>query len=78
AALSFARRFDEASRLATGMSKTILNQALHSDQRGLADMEAMAQALCLASDYHKQAVQRFLNKQPLAFDWDRMTKDKPA
>ena len=78
AALAFARRFDEASRLATGMSKTILNQALHSDQRGLADMEAMAQALCLASDYHKQAVQRFLDKRPLAFDWDRMTKDKPA
>ncbi len=74
AALTLARRFDSASRLATGMSKTILNQALHSDQRALADMEAMAQALCLASDYHKEAVQRFLDKQPLAFDWDRMSK----
>lgn len=79
AAFSFARRFDESSRLAVGMSKTILNQSLHSDQRSLADQEAMAQALCLASDYHKDAVQRFLHKQPLLFDWDRMTtKDKPA
>ncbi|MGD9862399.1 MAG: enoyl-CoA hydratase/isomerase family protein [Pseudodonghicola sp.] len=74
AAFALARRFDQASRLATGLSKTILNQALHSDQRALADMEAMAQALCLASDYHKEAVQRFLDKQPLDFDWDRMNK----
>ena len=79
AAFTFARRFDDASRLAAGMSKAILNQSLHTDQRALADQEAMAQTLCLASDYHKEAVQRFIDKQPLAFDWDRMTaKDKPA
>ncbi|MBB05688.1 MAG: enoyl-CoA hydratase [Pseudooceanicola sp.] len=79
AAFAFARRFDDASRLAAGMSKAILNQSLHTDQRALADQEAMAQTLCLASDYHKEAVQRFIDKQPLAFDWDRMTaKDKPA
>jgi 2-(1,2-epoxy-1,2-dihydrophenyl)acetyl-CoA isomerase len=35
-------------------------------------MEAMAQTLCLASDYHKEAVQRFLDKKPLEFDWDKM------
>jgi 2-(1,2-epoxy-1,2-dihydrophenyl)acetyl-CoA isomerase len=74
AALTFAKRFDTSSRLAAGMAKTILNQALHTDQRALADMEAMAQALCLASDYHKEAVQRFLDKKPLEFDWDSMTK----
>jgi 2-(1,2-epoxy-1,2-dihydrophenyl)acetyl-CoA isomerase len=72
AALAFARRFDTSSRLAAGMAKVILNQAMHTDQRALADMEAMAQTLCLASDYHKQAVQRFLDKQPLEFDWDKM------
>ncbi|MEZ5676261.1 MAG: hypothetical protein R3D81_13875 [Thalassovita sp.] len=33
------------------MAKTILNQALHTDQRALADMETMAQALCLAGLY---------------------------
>ncbi|UOA17209.1 enoyl-CoA hydratase/isomerase family protein [Sulfitobacter dubius] len=75
AAMTLARRFDHGSRLATGMSKAILNQSLHSDQRALADMEAMAQTLCLASDYHKTAVQRFLDKKPLEFDWDRMTKE---
>jgi 2-(1,2-epoxy-1,2-dihydrophenyl)acetyl-CoA isomerase len=54
------------------MAKVILNQAMHTDQRALADMEAMAQTLCLASDYHKEAVQRFLDKKPLEFDWDKM------
>lgn len=75
-ALELAARFDNASRLATGLSKTILNQALHSDQRSLADKEAMAQALCLETEYHQSAVARFLNKQPLAFDWDRMANEE--
>lgn len=73
AALAFAGRFDSASRLAAGMSKVILNQSLHTDQRALADMEAMAQALCMCSDYHKDAVRRFLEKRPLEFNWDQMT-----
>lgn len=78
AALDLAGRFDHASRLATGLSKTILNQALHSDQRALADKEAMAQALCLETDYHQTAVRRFLDKQPLDFDWDRMDREGDA
>ena len=74
AAMAFAGRFREASRVAIGMSKSILNQASHLDQRTLADMEAYAQAVCMSTDYHRQAVERFLSKQPLAFDWDAMDR----
>lgn len=74
AARAMAGRFAKSSRIATGQAKVILNQSLHTDQRALADMEAWAQAVCLASDYHKTAIRRFLDKQPLEFDWDAMDR----
>ena len=77
-AMRFAGRFRHASRDAIGMAKTILNQASHLDQRALADMEAYAHAICISTDYHRQAVERFLAKKPLAFDWDRMEKEKQS
>ena len=76
AALKIAARFETSSRLATGMAKTMLNQSFDNDYRALSDMESMAQALCMTSDYHKAAIERFLDKKPLEFDWDRLTKDE--
>jgi len=70
-ALAYARRFNNASRDAIGMAKTILNKSSESDQRTLSEMESYAQAVCMETDYHQDAVKRFLSKQPLAFDWDR-------
>ena len=75
-ALNYAKRFSTSSPLATGQAKIILNQSFNLDQRALADIEAWAQALCLDSAYHKSAVQRFLKKEPVAFDWDRMDKEQ--
>ena len=75
AAIRMAKRFGKSSRVATGQAKAILNQSFHTDQRALADMEAWAQAVCLGSEYHKAAVRRFLDKQPLEFDWDRMDNE---
>ena len=72
AAMGFAGRFRHASRDAIGMAKNILNQSSHLDQHALADMEAFAQGVCFSSEYHQKAAQRFLAKEPLAFDWDRM------
>ena len=70
AALAFSERFKTSSRVAAGMAKSILNHSFHTDQRMLAEMESMGQAICMASDYHKAAVRRFLDKQPLTFNWD--------
>ena len=68
-ALALAARFHAASTEALGMSKNILNRSFNLDQNTLAELEAHAQALALHTSYHDDAVSRFLDKQPLAFNW---------
>lgn len=75
AAVALARRFTGASTLALGLAKTMLNQSFHLDQHAMAEMEAFAQAICLDSPYHKEAVAGFLDKQPSCFDWDAMDRE---
>ena len=71
AAIEFAGRFRHASRDAIGISKNILNQSFNLDLRALGELEAFGQAVAHGSDYHTNAVNRFLNKEPLEFDWDK-------
>jgi 2-(1,2-epoxy-1,2-dihydrophenyl)acetyl-CoA isomerase len=70
AAMDLAARFKDASRQAIGLSKNILNQSLHLDFRALGEMECFAQSVAHNSEYHHEAVQRFLDKKPLKFNWD--------
>lgn len=72
AAMAFAGRFRKASRLAAGQAKMILNQSFHLDQKALSEMESWAQALCMESPYHRDAIRRFVEKEPLQFDWDKL------
>ena len=71
AAQALARRFGEASTAAIGMAKTVMNQAFELDARAMAELESYAQTAARASAYHQDAVQRFRDKQPLRFDWDK-------
>jgi 2-(1,2-epoxy-1,2-dihydrophenyl)acetyl-CoA isomerase len=73
-AMAFARRFLHASTLAAGLSKSILNQSLHLDQRALAELECYAQALCMDSAYHDAAVRTFLRGDDLAFRWEALAR----
>lgn len=66
-AMALARRFTEASPVAIGLTKNILNQSFQLDQRALAELESYAQGLCMDSEYHREAVRRFLAREPLAF-----------
>ncbi|GGG40889.1 enoyl-CoA hydratase [Caldovatus sediminis] len=75
-ALAFAARFRHAPTAALGMAKHALNQSFNLDQRALGEIEAYAQAVAIHSAYHRAAVERFLGKQPLEFDWDRMQRDE--
>ena len=70
AAMALAARFRHASRDAIGISKNILNQSHHLDLRALGELESFGQAVANSTDYHKEAVSRFLDKQPLLFNWD--------
>ena len=65
------KRMQQSSRAAFGITKRIANQAFDVDASGHIEMEAAGQAICLASEYHKDAAQRFAEKRPLRFNWER-------
>lgn len=73
-AKAMAERLKVGSKLAIGLSKSILNRSFETDYRALANHEATAQALCLSSDYHRAQAARFASKQPLPYDWDVLVK----
>jgi 2-(1,2-epoxy-1,2-dihydrophenyl)acetyl-CoA isomerase len=73
-ARTLANRLKVGSKLAIGLSKSILNRSFETDYRALANHEATAQAVCLASDYHKQQAARFARKEPLPYDWEKLAK----
>ena len=64
-----ARSFTGASPMAVSLVKQGVSMALAQDLRSLLASEADHQALCFVTDDHVQAVQRFLDKQPAAFQW---------
>ncbi len=66
-----AERMAHAPTAALGMAKNVLNRSFNLDQDTLAEMEANAQAIALNSHYHRDAVRRFLDKQPLAYNWPK-------
>jgi 2-(1,2-epoxy-1,2-dihydrophenyl)acetyl-CoA isomerase len=68
-ALALAERFATASPLAVSLCKRIVTPG--GELASLLEAEANAQALALGSVYHRGAVQRFLAKQPPAFQWPK-------
>jgi len=70
-AVQFANRFRNASTLAIGLTKSMLNQSFERDLQSLLELEASSQAIANNSDYHRAAATRFLDKQPTLFDWEK-------
>lgn len=70
-ARAFARRFCHASTAAIGVAKTILNDSFNHDFRTLLEMEAMGQSLVRETEFHREAVRRFKEKETPLYDWDR-------
>jgi 2-(1,2-epoxy-1,2-dihydrophenyl)acetyl-CoA isomerase len=58
-----------ASPVAVSLIKRALATVGGADLPGLLEMEATAQGVAGSTDAHRQAVQRFLNKEPAAFQW---------
>lgn len=67
AARSLALTLTQSSAAAIGLAKGILNNSFQSDLRNVLELEASANGICLETDYHKDAIARFLNKRPYAF-----------
>lgn len=64
-----AQSFAGASPLAVSLVKQNVGMALASDLGRALDREANEQALCFTTAAHQAAVDRFLAKQPAAFQW---------
>ncbi len=75
AALELAGRFCHAPTEVLGIIKNLLNQSFHTDQRMMGELEAFGSMAARTVPYHREAVQRFLSKQPPLYDWDRMEKE---
>jgi len=75
AAMELAGRLCKANTPAIGATKRIVNQSFNLDAQALIEMEAAAQALYFSSDYHQNAIKGFLDKKPLAYDWERMDRE---
>jgi len=70
-ALAMARRFLVAPRVALGMTKRLTNRAYELDAATMAELEAVAQVACLSEPEHADALERFMRKEPMLYDWDR-------
>ena len=73
-AREFAGRFRHASTSAIGIAKNILNQSYNLDHRTLIELEASGQSIARSSEFHKEAVRRFRDKEPSLFDWEAMER----
>lgn len=58
-----------ASPVAFGLAKRALNQSMSSDVRAMLEMESLAQGIAFTTQYHREAVRRFKEKEAPLFQW---------
>ena len=63
--------FAQAAPAAVAMTKRAFNVSLNSSLDSMIDLESAAQTVARTSAWHTDAVKRFLNKQPSAFQWPK-------
>ena len=68
-ALAFAQRFASAPTEAIGITKVVMNRAFETTRDVVYQQEAIAQTLCRESEFHQEAIKRFIAKQPPLFQW---------
>lgn len=66
-ALAYTSQFDDAPPRALALAKTLLNRSFETDRPAMTQLEASAQSLCVASQYHAEAVRCFLSKEGLPY-----------
>jgi len=68
-ARAIARSLAGASGTALALTKSALERTFESDLSAMLEFEAAVQGVAFSTDYHRAAVKRFLDKQPLLFQW---------
>ncbi|MEM9306605.1 MAG: enoyl-CoA hydratase-related protein [Pseudomonadota bacterium] len=69
-ATEMARQMAQASPLAFRLTKQISARAMECDNGVIEELEAQAQAVCLTSKYHHDAISRFVEKKAPRFDFE--------
>jgi 2-(1,2-epoxy-1,2-dihydrophenyl)acetyl-CoA isomerase len=64
----------KGSPAAQGLAKSLIDRSLSSSQAEMTDAECAAQEAVRHSDFHREAVRRFLAKEPRLYDWDQISK----
>ena len=78
AALDLARGLTHGSPTAMAEAKKLIDMSLQSTQQEMIDAECAAQLECRDTEFHNEAVRRFITKEPRLYDWDAMTRQKAA
>lgn len=73
-AIAFASRFQHAPTEALGLAKSVMNHSFESERRSVFAQEAAAQAMCRESEFHQEAVRRFLAKEAPVYQWQEVKK----
>ncbi len=73
-AVAMARNMARGSGEAQALAKSLFDRSLASSQAEMTDAECAAQETVRHTDFHREAVRRFLAKEPRLYDWDQMTK----
>lgn len=68
-ARQLAHSFTQASPTALSIIKRAMNASLGNDLGTMLEIEATGQGLARSTDYHRDAIQRYMNKQPQQFQW---------
>lgn len=68
-AAQLARSLAGASPVAFGLAKRALNQSMSSDVRAMLEMESLGQGIAFTTEYHREAVRRFKEKEAPLFQW---------
>jgi 2-(1,2-epoxy-1,2-dihydrophenyl)acetyl-CoA isomerase len=74
AAQGYAARLTEGPKTAQALTKKLVNRSFERNWSDIADAEADGQTLLFTSDFSKEAIRRFLAKEPPLYNWDA----KPA
>ncbi|MEC9346374.1 MAG: enoyl-CoA hydratase/isomerase family protein [Pseudomonadota bacterium] len=70
----FAGMLARGSRAAMAVTKRVANRTFEATYGENADAEADGQPLLFGTEFHQEAVRRFVAKEPPMFDWDRLSK----
>ncbi|MEL0020415.1 MAG: enoyl-CoA hydratase/isomerase family protein [Rickettsiales bacterium] len=78
AAKRMAAQLSQGSATAMAEAKRLIDMSLQSSQAEMIDAECAAQLACRGTEFHGEAVRRFLTKEPRLYDWDAMQRKQAA